>query len=177
MRIVCFGPLEREYGIRQAIWAFDFLLLLHPGTELHVAGTGPQLTLLQTLAQGLGSATNVHFLRVPADVSATLLEADIVWVPCLANRGRQIALEAMAMGKAVVASDVPCLREVIRDAATGFLVPPGDVIALARRTHALLGDQPLREKIGAAARHEAQLRFSVSDAAERLNNVYRNIAA
>jgi glycosyltransferase involved in cell wall biosynthesis len=176
-RIVCVGPLERECGIRQAIWAFDFLLLFYHDAQLQIAGSGSELAALQALAHGLGSHANVAFPGSLPDISGVLQDADIVWVPSLANRGRQIALEAMALGKAVVASDVPCLREAIRDGVTGFLVPAGDVIALARRTHALLGDQPLREKIGAAARHEAQQRFSVSDAAERLSSVYRSIAA
>ena len=46
----------------------------------------------------------------------------------------------MAAGQPVVASDVPCLRELIRDGETGCLVPPGAPIALARRTRALLQD-------------------------------------
>ncbi len=175
--IACVGPLEREAGIRQAIWAFDFLLLLHPGARLQIAGTGSQLAALQALAQGLGNTASVHFLRAPPDAATVLGGADIVWVPSLANLGRQAALTAMALGKAVIASDVPCLREVICDGETGYLVPVGDVIALARRTHALLRDQPLRKRIGQAACRDVQQQFSVGDAVERWREVYRSIVA
>jgi Glycosyl transferases group 1 len=175
--IACIGSCEREDGFRQAIWAFDFLRLIYPDTQLHIAGNGSQFAVLQALAHGLGSTANVRFLGTVSDVTGVLRDADIVWAPSLANRGRQIALAAMALGKVVVASDVPCLREVIRDAETGFLVQAGDVIALARRTHALIGDQPMRERIGLAARQDVQQRFSVPAAIERWREVYRSIAA
>ena len=114
--------------MRQAIWAFDFLLLLYPDAELHIAGRGSQLDSLQALVHGLGSAGSVRFLGAAADWADALRDADIVWVPSLADVGRQVALDGMALGKAVIASDVPSLREVIRDNDTGFLVPPGDVM-------------------------------------------------
>lgn len=176
-RIACAGRLEREDGIRQAIWAFDFLLLLYANAELDVVGAGSQGAALQALTDGLGSGSHVHFLGDASDLGGVLQDADIVWAPSLANRGRQVALEAMALGKAVVASDVPCLREVIGDGVTGFLVPPGDVIALARRTHALLRDRPLCERIGAAARRHVQREFSAAGAVERWREVYCRIAA
>jgi glycosyltransferase involved in cell wall biosynthesis len=176
-RIVCVGRLEREDGFRDAIWAFDFLLLLHPDAQLQIAGTGSQREALQALTQGLRSASSVRFLGAPSDIAALLEDADIVWVPSLANRGRQVALEAMALGKPVVACDVPCLREVIQDGGTGFLIPPGDVVALARRTRVLLQDQPLRERVGQAARQYVQNQFSVGGAVERWRELYRTIAA
>jgi glycosyltransferase involved in cell wall biosynthesis len=176
-RIACVGRLERAAGFRQAIWAFDFLLLLFPDARLEIAGTGSQRSALEALTQGLASTSSVRFLGAPSDAAAALQHADIVWVPSLANCGQQVALEAMALGKPVVAGDVPCLRELIRAGETGFLVPPGDVIALARRTYALLHDQPLRERIGAAGRQYAQRQFSVGGAVERWQAVYRSIAA
>jgi glycosyltransferase involved in cell wall biosynthesis len=176
-RIVCVGRLEREDGFREAIWAFDFLLLLYPDAQLEIVGTGSQREALQALTHGLRSAASVRFLGALPDVAGVLQDADIVWVPSLANGGRQVALEAMALGKAVVASDVPCLRELILAGETGLLIPPGDVVALARRTYALLEDQPLRERIGAAARDHVQRRFAVGAAVERWRAVYRTIAA
>lgn len=176
-RIACVGRLEREYGFRQAIWAFDFLLLLYPDAELHLVGTGAQESALQALTHGLRSASSVRFLGDLTDVAPVVQDADIVWVPSLANRGQQVALEAMALGKAVVASDVACLREVMRDGETGLLIPPGDVVALARRTYALLEDQPLRERIGQAACQHVQQQFSLKAAVEQWRDVYSSIAA
>ncbi len=177
IRIACVARLEREAGFREAIWAFDFLQLLFPDAQLQIVGTGGQCEALQALTHGLRSAGRVRFLGALPDATTVLGGAHIVWVPSLANRGQQVALEAMALGKPVVGSDVPCLREVIRDGETGFLIPPGDVVALARRTYALMQDELLRQRIGTAARLDVQCRFPIGAAVELWREVYRSIAA
>lgn len=70
-------------------------------------------------------------------------------------------LEAMAAGLPVVASDVGGVHEVVDDAATGFLVPPGDAAALAERIERLLRDDGLRAAAGAAGRRRVEERFSL----------------
>jgi glycosyltransferase involved in cell wall biosynthesis len=175
--IVCVGKLEREEGARQAIWAFDILLQLFPEAQLQLVGAGSQEPALRALVRGLQNAANVQFLGAAGDVTNVLGAAGVVWIPSQANCGRQVALEAMASGRAVIASDVPCLREVLRDGVTGFLVPAGDVVARARRTRLLFQDEPLRKRIGAAAREHVQRHFSRSAAVECWREVYRSAAA
>jgi glycosyltransferase involved in cell wall biosynthesis len=175
--IVCVGKLEREEGARQAIWAFDILLQLFPEAQLQLLGAGSQEPALRALVQGLQNAANVQFLGAAVDGANVLHAAEVVWIPSQANCGRQVALEAMASGRVVVASDVPCLREVLRDGETGFLVPAGDVVARARRTRLLFHDEGLRQRIGAAARQYVQRQFSRSDAVECWREVYRSAAA
>ncbi len=175
--IVCVGKLERDEGFRQAIWALDILIQLLPNTQLHLVGTGAAQPALQLLAQGLQNAGNVHFQEAQADVSNLLARAAVVWVPSQANCGRQVALEAMALGRPVIASDVPCLREVIRDGETGFLAPVGDVVTFARRTRMLLQDRALRTRIGSNARQFVERQFPLADAVARWRDVYRSAAA
>ena len=177
LTLACVGELERESGFRQAIWAFDIILHLFPEARLHLVGAGSQRHALQALSKGLRNEAQVHFLGERADPTAELRAAEIVWIPSLANCGRQTALEAMAQGRAVIASDVPCLREVILDGETGYLVPPGDVIQLARRTGLLLQDHTLRERLGQTARQSMQQRFPIADAVARWQEVYRSVAA
>ena len=105
-----------------------------------------------------------------------LQTADLVWIPSLANVGRQTALEAFAQGRAVIASAVPCLSEIIRDGDTGCLVPPGDVVQLARCTRRLFDDPALRQRLGHAARQSASQRFSLVDAVARWRDMYRQVA-
>jgi glycosyltransferase involved in cell wall biosynthesis len=175
--IVCVGKLEREEGARQAIWAFDMLLQLFPQAQLQLVGAGSQEPVLRALVQGLRNAANVHFLGAAIDAAHVLRAAEVVWIPSQANCGRQVALEAMASGRAVIASDVPCLREVLRDGETGFLVPAGDVVARARRTRLLFHEERLCARIGAAARQYVQRQFSRSDAVECWREVYSSAAA
>ncbi|MBI3823986.1 MAG: glycosyltransferase family 4 protein [Planctomycetes bacterium] len=175
--IVCVGNLERENGFREAIWAFDILRNIYTTTTLRIVGAGAQLESLRALAVGLQSIAHVEFLGAAPDVRALLRGAGIVWVPSVGNCGQQVALEAMALGKAVVASDVPCLRDVIRDGVTGYLVPAGDVAAIARRTHALLQDEELRERLGQAAVRQVEQEFPLAESVQRWDEVYRSVAA
>ena len=175
-KIVCAGKLEREFGFRNAIWAFDILCQVYADMRLNLVGTGSQQPALRALAAGLQNDT-ITFLGEQADRTTLLQDAEIVWIPSLANHGQHVALEAMALGRAVIASDVPCLRDVILDGETGYLVPPGDVAQLARRTYSLIQDRALRERIGQAARQSVLQRFPLADAMVRWHDVYRSIAA
>lgn len=174
--IVCPGPLERAFGARNAIWAFDIVHTLFPESQLQVVGAGSQGPSLRSLVIGLENNA-VHFLGAQTDLAPILQTADVVWIPSVGNCGGPVALEAMALGRAVIASDVPCLRELIHDGVTGFLVPPGDVVALSRRTRALLDDRPLRDRLGEAARQSVRQRFPLANAVERWREVYRLAAA
>jgi glycosyltransferase involved in cell wall biosynthesis len=176
-RIVGVGNLRPEQGFRYAVWAMDVLLYLFPDAHLLIVGEGPELPQLRALSHGLRNERNVHFLGHVPDVAAVLRGAAICWVPSRANVGRQVALEAMAAGCPVIAADVPCLREVIDDGRTGLLVPPGDVIALARRTRALFVDPALGPRLAAAARADVQARHGVATAAQQWQALYRSLAA
>ncbi len=83
----------------------------------------------------------------------------------------------MALGCAVVASDVPGLRALIRDGATGCLVPPGEPVALARQTRALLADPATCDRLGAAVRSEAAARYALPLVAARWHALYNDMAA
>jgi glycosyltransferase involved in cell wall biosynthesis len=83
--------------------------------------------------------------------------------------------EAMAAGCAVVAADDGGPREVIDPGIDGLLVPPGDVLGLARAVLALAGDASLRTKLGAAARRKAISRFGIPASAERVAAVYQTL--
>jgi glycosyltransferase involved in cell wall biosynthesis len=175
--MLCVGNLEREQGGHRAVWTCAILSSLIPHGELVMVGTGSQQPALQTLAEGLHVGRHVRFLGPQAELAEVFAQADTVWIPSLANCGRQVALDAMAHSRAVIASDVPCLREVIADGETGFLVPPGEVVAFAQRTRSLFQDSELRRRLGDAARRHVQMRFSVGAAVQRWHEVYRRVAA
>jgi glycosyltransferase involved in cell wall biosynthesis len=175
--VACVGRLEHDDGFRVAIWAFDFLRHRYADARLRLVGTGTQLSALWALTTGLESDAIVEFLGAQADVAGVLRGAEVVWVPSQANGGRQLALEAMAQGRPVVASDVPCLREIIQDGATGYLVPKGDVVQFARRTKELFDDPALRERIGAAARRYIEEQVALPEVVEKWRGLYGSLAA
>lgn len=83
-------------------------------------------------------------------------------------------LEALAMGKAVLVSNVQALSEIIRDGETGLQFRKGDVSDLADKLHSLLLDPPLRERLGREGRRWVQEERSWSAAAQRMQNVMRS---
>ncbi len=173
--IVCVGRLEREAGVRDAIWTLDILNYLYPDATLLIAGEGPNRTELEAFT-ACTEQTNVRFLGDVDKPGELLRDADVCWVTSHDNSGRQAALDAMAAGCPVVGYDVPCLRDLIVDGETGFLVPVADRVSLARRTRSLFEDAPLRKRITQAARAEVSQRFTAPLAAERWHALYRRLA-
>jgi glycosyltransferase involved in cell wall biosynthesis len=174
--LLCAGRMEPHKGFREAIWAFDVLHLLYNELRLLVVGDGPELQRLRYFV-GRSGASAVEFVGARPDVSALMAGAEAVWVPSLRDGGVRVALEAMAAGRAVVASHLPGLAEVIVDGETGFLVPPGDKIALARQTRVLLNDGGLRERMGQAGRERVAREFSVGAAVRCARALYEQLAA
>lgn len=175
-RVAFVGKFEAGSGAREAVWAMDILNCVFPDLHLLLVGSGPQRAALEEMAAGLRNA-NIHFLGDRADVASVLGAADVVWVPSRTNRGRQAALEALALGRAVVASDVPCLRDVIQHEQTGYLVAPGDVVELARRTRTLLRDAELRARLGSAGRAAVREQFSLARVTSLWHSLYNGLAA
>lgn len=175
-RIVFAGALDRAHGARYAVWAIDILNYLYPDAHLLIAGSGPDAVDLRDLARGLRNSQHVHFLGPVDPIDALLASAELCWVPSDANVGRQVALEALAHGCAVIAADVPCLRELIDDGHIGFIVPRGDVVALARRARMLLDDADLRCRLGSAAQARAR-EFQPAAVANDWRALYARLAA
>ena len=90
--------------------------------------------------------------------------------------GTPLALfEAMAAGKAIVSTAVDGCREVLEDGETGLLVPPADAESLAQAILRVLGDEPLRRRLGSRAR-EASRRYDVRTCVDEMQQVYEEVA-
>jgi glycosyltransferase involved in cell wall biosynthesis len=175
--IVYLGRIDRTDGARHAVWAFDILRHRFPEARLQMIGAESDSTPVRGLADGLEVSPFVQYLGNRENRAPFLRDASAVWLPRMRNHGREAALEAMAHARVVIGSDVPCLREVIRDHETGFLVPVGSVMDMARRTARLFQDEALREHMEAGARQVIEQRFALADTLAQWRDVYRNIAA
>lgn len=123
-----------------------------------VGGKGDDAAGLQQRARDLGLGDAVEFLGfVPEQEKIDLLRRSWLHLLTSPKEGWGITvMEAAACGTPTVASDSPGLRESVRDGETGFLVPHGDVDALASRIRLLVEDAGLRQRMGAAAVEYAQ---------------------
>jgi glycosyltransferase involved in cell wall biosynthesis len=171
--IICAGPLEPHKGFRDALWAFDILQYLYDDLQFCLVGTGPERERLERFAVATGVAPRVRFAGPQPDLAAFLARAEVVWVPSRASGGIHVALEAMALGRPVVASRLPGLADIIVDGETGLLVPPGDQLELARQTRRLLDNADWRCRMGEAGRLRAATRFSAAAFVQRLADLYQ----
>ena len=95
-----------------------------------------------------------------------------------ANEGTPVsAIEALAGGRPVVATDVGGVPDVVRDGVDGFLVEPGDVDALADRLAELAADPELRRRMGEAGSASVRERYSVERLLDDVDRLYRSLLA
>lgn len=142
--------------------------------DLLLAGEGPEREPLERLAGELGLGERVKFLgRAERPAALALFQGCSFFA--LPSRGEPqgiVALEAMASGKAVVATDGGGVPEIVTDGAVGLLVPMDDVPSLADAMVRLANDADLRHRLGTAGRARAR-DFSWDSIAEQYLEVYR----
>ena len=162
------GRLKRYKRVDLVIRALHRLREAGTPARLIVAGTGDDAPRLRALVSELGLEESVEMPGfVSEERKIELFRRAWVHVFTSPKEGWGISnLEAAACGTATVASDSPGLRESVVHERTGYLVPHGDVDAIARRIQALLAEPALRETLGRQAREFAN-GYSWDAAADR----------
>lgn len=161
--------LLRAWKIVQDSWTGD------PKPVLALAGEfGNAYEDCLRIADESGLFATVRFLGGISDVPGLLGACDLT-VFSSPNEGMPNAvLECMAAGKAVIASDLPGVRDALGQDASGVLTQPGDAAELARKLLRLLRDTPLRKKLGDANRERILTEFSVDAMVNRFVEIMRN---
>lgn len=139
---------------------------------LVMVGDGPERVEAEEEARALHVHADVNFLGKIDSVAPLLAGADCFLLPSETESFGLSALEALACGVPVVASDVGGLPEVVRHGETGFLHPVGEVDAMAQSAIALLADPAQWQRISTAAAHDARARFSEPDVVARYEALY-----
>lgn len=143
-----------------------------PDSRALIVGDGPEYDRIAGIVAERGWAERVHMVGFSPDVTRHLAAMD-VFVLASIREGLPIAIiEAMAMARPVVATDVGGNREIVREGRTGHLVPVGDAPALADRIIRLLRDDALRARFGAAARADAERRLSIGAMVRAYERLY-----
>ena len=152
------GRLKRYKGVETAVRAVALARATRPDVTLEIAGQGDDRVRLERLARALGQADAVRFLGfVSEEAKRRLLRRAWAVVLPSPKEGWGISnVEAAACGTPALASDSPGLRESVRHGETGFLVPHGDVPALAGRLLALAADPALTARLCRNARAFAE---------------------
>ena len=143
--------------------------------RLVFVGDGPERARAILRAEELGVGERVIFLGKHMAVHEILPSADLFLLPSESESFGLAALEAMACGVPVVASDVGGIPEVVEHGETGYLFPPGAVEAMTAGAVEILGKPGRREEFGQAARALAAERFSKEKIAPRYEAYYRTV--
>ena len=180
--LLAVGRLVEKKGFDILI---DALSVVTVSWHLRIVGDGPERDRLTAQAQRLGIADRIAFVgSMTHDALPREYEnADVVVVPSVVDRFGDrdglpnVVLEAMASGRAIVASDTAAIPTAVRNGDTGVIVPAGDRAALARALTRLAAHPPLRAALGVAARQSAERQFDVDRCTDRLASVLREAYA
>ena len=165
-------------GHAVALTAFAQVRGLLPTVQarLQFAGSGPEEGVLRARARECGIDGDVDFLGSVADVPALLASCSFTVLPSLSEGMPNAVLESLAHGRAVVASAVGGVPEIL-DGGGGVLVPPGDPDALADAMRTLLADPALAARLGAEGRVIARDWFGADRMVQESLRLYRGLLA
>ena len=143
-----------------------------PGLWLVLAGDGPTRDELESLTRACGIAERVRFIGWTEELGALYATFDICALSSV-NEGTPVAIiEAMAAARAVVATAVGGVPDIVDDGRTGILVASGDAKALGDAIVRLAVNRDERRAMGAAARRSAAARFSSERLVNDIDRVY-----
>ncbi|GIW20581.1 MAG: hypothetical protein KatS3mg065_0877 [Chloroflexota bacterium] len=164
--------LEPEKGHPTLLAAWPEVVRRCPQAYLLVVGEGSQRDALEALAAELGIADHVVFTGRRDDVPAVTAALDVAVLPSYREAQGLVILEAMALGRPVVASNVGGIPEVIDDGVSGLLVPPGDPVALAGAIVRLLTDHPYADLLARRGHDLVHERFCVELMVRAIESIY-----
>jgi glycosyltransferase involved in cell wall biosynthesis len=125
------------------------------------AGDNPAAGPIETL-QTWNNEGVVRYLGPAEDIRPRMIRCSVYALPSWYHEGiPRTNMEALAMGKPVVTTDMPGCRETVVVGENGFPIPPGDEDALVDATKAILGDPSLAQETGAVSREPAVKKFRV----------------
>ena len=143
--------------------------------KLLLIGDGPDREACQAVADELGVVERVRFTGVLDNLPEVLAQLDLFLLPSEQESFGLAALEAMACGVPVVATNVGGLPELIEPGVSGYVEPLGDITAMGRRAVEILGNPVLRQRMSQAARQRAESSFSEDELVPRYEDVYGRV--
>jgi len=169
--------LYNKKGVQDLIAASAKLIPKIPSLRILVVGCGPYEEELKKIAVEQGAADKVIFAGFRKDVARFFAASDIFASPTFDREGLPLTLlEAMALSKPIVATDVGGTRECVEDGVTGLLIEPRDVSAMAEAIEKLSLDKALRERMGEAGRASYLKEFKLELMCDRTLDYLEEVA-
>jgi len=172
--ILCTGRLVKVKGQHILLEALAKLRSQVSNWVCWIAGKGEAEKSLKKKVAALGLERYVKFLGRRSDVPALLKQAHIVVIPSLQDNYPYSLVEAQVAGKAVIASQVGGITEMIEHGKTGLLVPPGDSRKLSEQLLLLSRNQELRDHLAKQSRDWATEHFSLEKMTVQVEGIYKS---
>jgi glycosyltransferase involved in cell wall biosynthesis len=146
-----------------------------PAVKVVIAGGGPLESKLASAVRRLRIGESATLLGERKDAREVLAAADVFVLPSLWEGLPYVLVEAAALGKPIVASDIDGVREVVRSGETGVLVPPRDPGGLAAALILLLRDRDLAGQLGERARRDIPSAFALERMVRETEALYLEV--
>jgi glycosyltransferase involved in cell wall biosynthesis len=183
--ILYFGSLIRKKGLLELPHIFNELVKINPKVQLIlvgkdvsdiISGSSSTWEMMQTQFSEVASKQVKYLGSVPyTEIQKYINQASVCVFPSFAEALPVSWIEAMAMQKAIVASNVGWAKEVIADGMNGFLVDPKNHMEYAAKINTLLSNEQLREDFGESAREKVIQKFSISVVAKQSLAFYQSL--
>ncbi len=161
------GRLTQIKGLRVLFEALEAVRATRPDVRLTLIGDGDDRAFAQAEADRLGGVTLLGF-QSQDEVAAALSKAHALVLPSFAEGVPVVLMEAMASGRPVIATQVGGVSELVENGISGFIVPPGDTVALKDAILMLAHDPDVRHTMGAKGREKVRADFDVDQEAARI---------
>jgi glycosyltransferase involved in cell wall biosynthesis len=169
------GRLSPVKGHRYFIDAMQHIQAVRPDVRALIVGNGPEEAALKDLAISSGVDNAVRFMDSVSDTHRVLSVMDVFVFPSVMEGLGIALLEALASGRACVASDIGGIRDIISDGANGILVEVGDSKAIANAVLRLLEDKSLRDVFARKGPETVERRFSLDTWGNKVQDLYRSV--
>lgn len=175
--IATVGRLSKEKGHKFLLMAAQIVIRDFPNVKFLIVGEGSTREELEDYCAKLGLSENVIFTGFifHQNLLEVLCGIDIFVLPSLTESFPFAILEAMMVGKPVIATDVGGVSEMIYHGETGLLIQPSDSIALARAISLLLENQDMSNRIGKNAQKMIETEFTLEHYIKQIQELYTRV--
>lgn len=175
-RIICVANMRPEKDHVTLLKGFREIAAKYPDIELHIIGDGPLRSQLELFCSENNLSSKVIFEGVKSHEEAVraIAESTIFVLTSVEEGLPTVLVEAMALGKPVIATTVGGIPEIVKDGVNGILIPPRSPEHVAKALERLLTNSVLRRKLGKAAA-ESVKDYTWSKTAEKYEKIYYKV--
>jgi glycosyltransferase involved in cell wall biosynthesis len=173
--VCAIGRLCWQKGFEYFLKSIPKILRNNDNVKFLVVGSGPLEEQLKSLAQRLKIEDRVIFTGFIDDIRSILKIIDLLVVPSILEGFPMIILEAMAMAKPIIATNIEGITEQIEDSVTGYLVRPGNHEEISEAVMNLINEQEKGNKLGKNAREFVIEKFTIENMVKKVEEVYEEL--